>query len=339
MLFLCKEKHIRNMNIIQVNEQSGIPLIGAIAFGVIDRGSNLLQVRTITSCNLGCTFCSTDGGIATRFHHNHFIVDPDYMIKWIKEVIKLKDCNDIEINIDSVGEPTLYQHLAYLISEIKKLPEVKFISMQTNGTMLNKEKIKELELAGLNRINLSIHSLDEAKSKYLMGANNYKISDIKEVAKEIRNSNIQLNITPVWLPRFNDNDIEELIKFAKELDCQISIQKYEFYKYSRKEKKAKQVNWFKFYRKLEEWQKKYDIKLKFGPIDFKIRRTKRIPIPFKQGDIIQVIIKSPGWLASQMIAVAKNRIVTVENCNKSINSTLKVKITESKNSIFLAKPL
>jgi len=39
-----------------------IPLFGCIAFGIIDRGTNVLQVRPISECPLACIFCSTDAG-------------------------------------------------------------------------------------------------------------------------------------------------------------------------------------------------------------------------------------------------------------------------------------
>jgi uncharacterized Fe-S cluster-containing radical SAM superfamily enzyme len=39
-----------------------IPLVGHIAFGVIDRGTNIIQVRPTSLCNLNCIFCSVDAG-------------------------------------------------------------------------------------------------------------------------------------------------------------------------------------------------------------------------------------------------------------------------------------
>ena len=88
------------VNLIKITKETGIPLIGTIAFGIIDRGSNLVQVRATTVCNEKCPFCSTN---ANNFimHPNNYIVDPDYLLSWLNEIIKIKNCNDIEINYDS----------------------------------------------------------------------------------------------------------------------------------------------------------------------------------------------------------------------------------------------
>ncbi|MBT4440771.1 hypothetical protein HOC98_01565, partial [archaeon] len=51
---------------IKINED--IPLMGCIAFGIIDRGTNLLQVRATSMCNLNCVFCSTDSGPFSQYH-------------------------------------------------------------------------------------------------------------------------------------------------------------------------------------------------------------------------------------------------------------------------------
>src|SRR3989338_5895140 len=88
---------------IKIDATSGIPLIGLLHIGVIDRGSNLLQVRTSTACNMSCTFCSTDTGPYAKVKKKNIVVDPHYLLHWVKEVVALKECDNIEINLDSMG--------------------------------------------------------------------------------------------------------------------------------------------------------------------------------------------------------------------------------------------
>ena len=323
------------MDIVKIIKESGIPLIGVIQFGIIDRRTNLIQIRPSTSCNLNCTFCSTDAGIHGK-HSVQYEIEYNYLIEWVKGIIKLKECEEIEANIDSVGEPALYHDLIKLIKELKKIPEIKFISMQTNGTLLAKEKIKQLEKAGLNRINLSIHSLNKELAQKLSGMSAYNIEKIKTLASLIKNSKIELNITPVYLPNINDKEIEDIIELAKELKCNIGIQKYETYKYSRKEKKAKEQNWFKFYKKLGEWEKEFSYKLKYGPLDFNLKKTKPVEKAFEVNEKVNIEIKLPGWYKNQMIGMAKNRLITVLNCNSPLNSKIKAKIISNDNNIYIA---
>ena len=321
--------------LIKIDESSGIPLIGALPFGIIDRGSNLLQVRATTICNMHCPFCSTGSGISSK-HAADYIVEVNYLLKWIKEIVEFKDC-DVEINLDSVGEPTSYPYLVELVKGIKKLGKVKVVSMQSNGTLFNEKLIKSLEEAGLTRINLSLHSLDKEKSKLLFGMTSYNLDKVLENIKLINNSKIELCLTPVYLPGINDQDIESIIKFAKEINCRIAIQKYEIHKTGRKMKKVKEMTYWKFYKKLEEWEKQYNIKLKIGPKDLNIFRVKSLPKTFKKNERIQLQIKALGWQVNQMLGVAKNRVVTILNCNKPINSLVKARIVNDGNNIYIAE--
>ena len=234
-LELIEQETPKLKGLIKIDKKSNVPLIGIIQVGIIDRGSSLLQVRASTACNMNCTFCSTSAN-NYKIHPYNYEVDLDYLLEGIKEVITLKDNQVNQINIDSVGEPTAYPKIIELVKEVKKLPGIELITMQSNGTLLTKEKITALEKAGLDRINLSIHSLDSEQAKQLSGNPNYNLNKLLELCKIINESKIELNLTPVYLPGVNDQQIENLIEFAKELKCRISIQKYEIYKYSRKER-------------------------------------------------------------------------------------------------------
>ncbi len=326
-------------NVFYINQESGIPLIGLIQIGVIDRGSNLLQVRTSTACNMNCTFCSTDAGVYSKQHKKNLIVDPEYMFQYIQEMVKLKGCDNIEINLDSVGEPSAYPYLLQLLEKIKIIPEVKYISMQTNGSLVTPEKIEVWEKAGIRRVNWSLHSLDPEKAKYLFGNHEYNLERVKAMLKVMAKSKIELNLTPVYLPGVNDADMPKIIQLAKELNCKIGIQKYETYKYSRKENDAERISWYKFYRQLEVWEKEFSIKLKCGPRDFNIVRTKKIPLVWRKGDVVQVEVKAAGWFPNELIAAAQNRAVTVVDCNAKVGDRIKVKMLSADNSIYLAKKI
>ena len=321
-------------DLIKIKNESGIPLIGCIAFGIIDRGTNLLQIRPTTVCNLNCPFCSTDAGVNSKWHDIDFEVDCDYILEELEKIIKVKGCS-IEANIDSMGETSTYPKLVDLVKGIKNLKNIRKISMQTNGTGLNKGKIRELKEAGMNHINLSMHTLNREKAKILAGTESYDIEKIKNVAKEIAKSGIDLCITPVYLPNVNENDIAEIIRFAKSIDVSLGLQKYEIYRYSRKMKHAKMQNWWKFYRQLKEWEKKYNIKLIITAKDVGIKKCARINEVFNPNEIIYGIVKSSGWINGQMITVARERCISVNKCNSNINDKVKIRILETKNNIYV----
>ena len=326
------------LSMIQIDAKLGLPLIGLISVGVIDRGSNLIQVRTHTACNMACRFCSTSAN-DLEVHPESFLVEKGYMLSWIQEMIRLKGCDDIEVNFDSVGEPSAYPDLVWLVSRVKALPSVVKVSMQTNGTLLDEGKIRALAEAGLDHVNLSIHTLDVDEARFLMGRDTYDLGRVLPVVDWVLGAGLSLFLTPVWLPGVNDSGICDLIVFAKEKGCGIGIQKYEQYKFSRRMKGVKQLNWFKFYRQLGVWEKEFGVKLKIGPTDLQIHRTSKIPLTMRVGDKVGVEILCPGWHAGQMVGKVGDRAVTVLDCSASIGSTVRAKIVDCANSIYLATPL
>lgn len=323
------------MDLITINKDSGIPLLGAIAFGIIDRGTNLIQIRPTSVCNLNCPFCSVDSGSCSRLHGVNYEVDCDYLLEWVKEVCSFKGAG-VEANIDSVGEIGTYRDLVKLVKGLKKITEVEFISMQTNGTLLTKKKVDELIDAGLNRINFSLHTLAPDKARSLAGTDAYDVSAVMKIVEYISKQKIELFLTPVWIPKVNDADIVSIIQFAKEIGAKLGIQKYEEYKYSRKMKKAKQMNYFKFYRQLKLWEKEFDVELVLSRQKMNIVKKKRIPEIFADNDKVNVVIKCPGWIKDQMIGVANDRCITVNKCLAKVGDMVRVKIVETKNGIYLA---
>jgi len=323
------------MKLIKIDRKSEIPLIGCIAFGIIDRGTDLIQIRPTSVCNMKCIFCSTNAN-DFNFHPVNYQVELDYLLDYVKEVVKFKETS-IEANIDSVGEVATYPKLIELIKGLKEIKGIKRISMQTNGLMLN--NIKELEEAGLNHINLSINSLDKEQAKTLSGCQHYDLDKIIKLAEKISKSKIQLLLAPVWIPNWNDEHIPELIKLAKKLNAKIGIQKYEEYKHSRKAPNAKKINYKKFFEQLKEWETEYKIDLICTAENFNIKKAKRLPTKFKVGEKIIAEIKAPGWMTNQALAISNNRCITINKCQTSIGKKIKVKITDNKNNIYMAEKI
>jgi len=323
--------------LVKITKESGIPLIGCIAFGVIDRGTNLLQVRPNTLCPLSCIFCSTDAGPNSKYHNVNYEVELEYLVKGIKDVVAMKG-GGIEINLDSMGEVMAYLKFFELVEEISKMKNVERISMQTNGYYLTEKKVDELEKLGVNQINLSIDTLDNEFAKELSGCKAYDLRKIKKLAEYINKSKVELLIAPVWVPKLNDKDIVELINYCKELKCKIGIQKYDIYKYGRKVKGKKQINWWKFYEQLKKWEKEYSIQLVLSRENMNIEKRERVESSLRKGEVVSVEIKAEGWLKGQMLGVAKGRCVSVNSCVANINDRLNVKVLEDKNSIYIAEP-
>jgi uncharacterized Fe-S cluster-containing radical SAM superfamily enzyme len=326
--------------IVKIPEDAEIPLIGLVQVGIIDRGTNLLQLRPTSICNLNCIFCSTDAGKFSKYHVTEYIVEKNYFIDWLKEVVKFK--GKIHAFLDSVGEVFTHPKILDIISEISQLDGILSVAVETNGSLLNEDKIDELKELKLSRINLSLHSLNDELNKKLVGCEDYSTERIIETIRYITESKIDLTITPVWIPGLNDEEIPKIIEFAKANIKNkkfpiLGIQKYEAHKFGRKPKGVKPISWFKFFRQLEEWEKRFGVKLKISPLDFGIIKSKPLPNPFKVGEKVDVEIKAKGWMENEMIGLARERSITVVNCKENVGKILKVRILRNADNIYIAR--
>ncbi|MFW9971960.1 MAG: radical SAM protein [Candidatus Odinarchaeota archaeon] len=288
-----------NNELIYVDEISEIPLFGVDFLGIIDRGTNVIEIKPLTLCNLKCKYCFVSAGD----YNINFLIDPYYLIKKIKEIVDVKGNYKIEIHFAPYGEILLYPKLFDLINEIWKIKGIETISLQTNGLLLNEEIIRKLEQANITRINISLNSLNLETAKYLTNNYNYELENLLKNISLLLDSTIDVLIAPVWFPGENDEDIEEIIRYIKSLrkkgysekKIQIGIQKYLIYKTGRKLKKVRPKSWGYFYKQLSSLEKKYNIKLKLGPHDFGIHKRKTYSsLRVQKNDLLKLNVISKG---------------------------------------------
>jgi uncharacterized Fe-S cluster-containing radical SAM superfamily enzyme len=330
--------------ILNIDQDNRIPLIGCIAFGVIDRGTNLLQIRPTTICNLSCIYCSTDAGPKSRARLTEYIVDLDYLYEWILKIVRYKGSRGIELHIDTVGEPTTYPRLVDLIQKISSIDGVEVVSMQSNGTLLDEEKLEDLRDAGLSRLNLSMDTLDPEKAKIIAGDESYDIDKVKAVAEYAASMDgLDLLIAPVWIPGVNDHDIPEIVEYSLRIGAgkrwpPLGIQKYEVHKRGRKPHGVKPFSWGRFYRELHKLEKIYNVRLVLRAEDFGIHPRPMIPPAFAIGMKVEVEVVAPGWLKGEVLAVAKDRVITVVGAGEElIGRRVYVRVISCKHNIYLAK--
>lgn len=324
-----------------------IPLVGHIAFGLIDRGTNLVQVRPTTLCPLSCIFCSVDAGPESRHRATEYVVDLEHLVESFKALVEYKGIEDAQAHIDAVGDPLTYSRIVDLVQELREIEQVKVVSMETHGALLNERILEELDSAGLSRLNLSIDSVDPDLAKYLAGAEWFDVRRVLELAEyAAKNLRMDLLIAPVWVPGVNDAEIEKLIELAVEIGAgknwpPLGIQKYEVHKYGRKVGGVKPMTWYEFYRRLRELERRYGVKLVLSPRDFEIRRAKRLPLAFRRYEKVAVEVVGPGWLKGEWIGVARGRCVAIVGVGREdppVGSRVKVRILRNKHNIYVAEP-
>lgn len=320
-----------------------IPLFGCIAFGIIDRGTNVLQVRPISECPLACIFCSTDAGPYSQQRISEYMVDLGQLVEAFEWAAAYKEVDDIEAHIDTVGEPSMYPQLVELVERLSGNKHVNTVSMQTNGFLLNEKLIDKLDDAGLSRINMSIEALDLELAKKIAGIDHYDIEKVLRNAEYItRNSGIDLLIAPVWIPGINDGEMPKLIEFALKIGAgkkwpALGIQKLLPHKNGRKPD-AKVMSWEKFYWQLGEWEKIYKTKLILAPEDFGSHECKALPRIFRRDEKIKVMVKGPGWMKGEKLAIARDRVLTVVDAGGiPVGKEIYVRIERVVDGIYMAR--
>ena len=305
------------------------PLIGHVAFGLIDRGTNLIEIKPNTGCNYKCIYCSISEGDDSRPHD--FFIDADYLLNEFKKLCEIKE-NKVEAYIEPQGEPLLYPQINYLIKELNKIEKVNRVILNTNGLLLNKKKIEKLKEVGLNRINISVDSMSIDLERKITQTK-VNIKNTLKMIKYAISIGIDVMITPVWMKDINDNEIEKIIKFAKENNATLGIQNYLKYKYGRVP--TEQIEFDVFYEKLEKLEKKYDMRLILKPEYLDIYKDNQLEKAFGRKEVVDVEILGKGRLKNETIGKARNRLVIIPNSwNKlSKKEKEKVKIIKTKHNI------
>jgi uncharacterized Fe-S cluster-containing radical SAM superfamily enzyme len=328
--------HYTHRGLVYVTKESGIPLIGHTAFGLIDRGTNLIQVRPASGCNLNCIFCSVDEGHSTS-RKTDFIVDTDYLVEEFAKLAALKG-NDVEAHIDGQGEPFIYPYMIELLQKLRKVPNVKVISAQSNGMLLDEEKIKAM--AGLiDRVNLSISSLDHRTAQILAGSKKYDVEHVKDVAVKLLENGIDVLLAPVWVPGFNDDEIAKIIEWGQSIGVGrrfpgFGIQNYVRYQFGKKVK-TKPMRFDQFFEKLAVLEKQYSLRLKLTPADFGIHRAPSLPKAFRKGDQLKLDLIAPGRVHGEMLAVASGRVIGVIT-GRPVGSTVSAEVTRTTDNVYVA---
>lgn len=324
------------------------PLVGCIAFGLIDRGTNIIQVRPITTCPLSCKFCSTNAGPKSKTRQTEYIVPLDYLVEEFEKIAEFKGRSHIEAHIDTVGDPITYPEITELVAQLCQIDGVTTVSMQTHASTLTTKLMTKLSNAGLTRINLSLDALESSLAKELADTDWYQPEKIINLIKHITsNTKTDLLIAPVWVHGINDHEIPNIIQLAKETDAgktfpPLGIQKYERHKRGRKIKKAKWLSWNDFYKQLKAWEKQFNIRLVLEKESFRIHDQTMLPIPYRLFEKIKVQVTAPGWLKYEKLAVTQrqDRSITLINAEEiQVGAKLKARILANKHNIFIAEPV
>lgn len=116
------------------------------------------------------------------------------------------------------GEPLLRPDVPEMIQRLKKMKEIKQVTLTTNGVLL-KKYLPALKTAGVDSINVSLDTLNSLHFQQITGHPVYE--SVAEAIKESCDMGIQTKINCLPMKKLNEQDFLEVATLAKHLPIDV----------------------------------------------------------------------------------------------------------------------
>jgi cyclic pyranopterin phosphate synthase len=191
-------------------------------FDAYKRKINYLRVSVTDRCNLRCTYCMPEAGVVLKEHAD--ILSYEKIIRVVAVAAKM-GIGKIRL---TGGEPLVRRNIPFLVRELKALPGIAEVSMTSNGTLLERWAA-ELKKAGLDRLNISLDTLDEDKYRQITRGGDMRQA-LAGIAAAARAGFAGSKINMVLIPGFNDGEVGAMKRFCLENDLRLQrIHHYSLY--------------------------------------------------------------------------------------------------------------
>jgi cyclic pyranopterin phosphate synthase len=184
--------------------------LGCFMTSLVDpfgRSINYLRLSVTDRCDLRCFYCMPEG-------FNDFEV-PEHWLT-VGEIERLVGVM-AEMGLKHVritgGEPLVRHGLEDIVRSIDALPQIRDIALSTNATRLAKMAVP-LKAAGVDRINVSLDTLDAERFKQITQGKLDKVLSGLMAAKEAGIGPIKINM--VVMKGINEDDVESVLEFCIE---------------------------------------------------------------------------------------------------------------------------
>ncbi|MCR6106850.1 GTP 3',8-cyclase MoaA [Salipaludibacillus agaradhaerens] len=172
-----------------------------------------LRISVTDRCNFRCRYC-----MPSEIFDKYFKFLPKNDILTFEEITRLASVLANRGGVKKLritgGEPLMRQNLSTLISMLHEIEGIDDIAMTTNGVFLPKYA-KELKLAGLKRVTISLDSLND---QTFMAINDRGIGvhKVLEGIEAARQAGLDVKINMVVKRGMNEEDILPMAHFFKD---------------------------------------------------------------------------------------------------------------------------
>ncbi len=176
------------------------------------RSISYLRISLTDHCNLRCVYCMPED---MTFRPNAELMQDDEILLFTRLFASL-GFHKIRL---TGGEPTVRADIVDLVREITHTPGVRSLSITTNGILLS-QLAGPLAEAGLDRVNISLDTLDPEKFRRLTRWG--KLEDVwtgLEAAEEAGLTPIKINA--VVVRGYNESDVLDVARLTLEHPWQV----------------------------------------------------------------------------------------------------------------------
>lgn len=182
-------------------------------FDRFNRHIHYLRISVTDRCNLRCRYCMPEEGVQLMRHED--ILTLEEITGVVKTAVSL-GINKIRL---TGGEPLVRKGIIDLVAMIAGIPGIVDLSLTTNGVLL-KELALSLKMAGLQRVNVSLDTLDREKYREITrgGDLNRTLGGIR-AAVEAGLHPVKINC--VVFASTMENDAQQVKEFAHREGLQV----------------------------------------------------------------------------------------------------------------------
>jgi len=165
------------------------------------------RISLTDRCNFRCIYCSPSERDFCFIKHQDILRFEE--ILEIAQTAVGMGMNKIRL---TGGEPLVRKGVVEFIRKLKQIELLEDISMTTNGYFLS-EMVSSLKDAGLNRVNISLDSLQRKKFKEITGFDGLeKVLNGIDIALKKGLTPVKVNV--VLLKGINDDEVEDFIELT-----------------------------------------------------------------------------------------------------------------------------
>lgn len=181
------------------------------------RTVNYLRLSVTDRCNLRCSYCMPQHGINKTVHDSILSYEDLYRIA----------CCAVSLGIEKIritgGEPLVRRGIMPFLHQLSALPGLKELVVTTNGVLLE-EMAADLRNAGVQRLNISLDSLDADTFSRI--TRHDSLHHVLSGIEKARSCGLPIKLNMVVMAGINDHEIIDFVQLALQTSLPVRFIEY-----------------------------------------------------------------------------------------------------------------